>query len=45
MQHPAPLPSTPTYQPNHISWKFAPPKPELKISKVSNKQQQGMLYS
>lgn len=44
-KHPAPLPSTPTYQPNHISWKFAPPKPELKISKVANKHQQGIVLS
>jgi hypothetical protein len=42
LQHPAPLPNTPVYQPSNINWKFAPPKPELKISKVANKHQQGM---
>lgn len=42
LKHPAPLPSTPAYQPSNINWKFVPPKPELKISKVANKHQQGM---
>ncbi|XP_033608617.1 activating transcription factor 7-interacting protein 1-like [Cryptotermes secundus] len=44
-KHPAPLPNMPMYQPNHVSWKFAPPKPELKISKVANKHQQGIVLS
>ncbi|XP_021929406.1 uncharacterized protein LOC110834501 isoform X3 [Zootermopsis nevadensis] len=44
-KHPAPLPSTPAYQPSNINWKFVPPKPELKISKVANKHQQGIVLS
>ncbi|XP_069701502.1 trichohyalin-like isoform X3 [Periplaneta americana] len=44
-QHPAPLPNPPVYEPTNINWKCLPPKPELKISKSTNKQQKGIILS
>nr|CAD7399658.1 unnamed protein product [Timema poppensis] len=44
--HPAPLPAAPPYQPSNNLWKFAPPKPDLKISRVTNnKPQPGIVLS
>nr|CAD7260438.1 unnamed protein product [Timema shepardi] len=44
--HPAPLPSAPPYQPSNNLWKLAPPKPDLKISRVTNnKPQPGIVLS
>ncbi|KAJ9592700.1 hypothetical protein L9F63_015617, partial [Diploptera punctata] len=44
-KHPAPLPNPPNQQHNNPNWKFAPPKPELKITKGPNKHQQGIVLS
>ncbi|CAG2059520.1 unnamed protein product, partial [Timema podura] len=44
--HPAPLPAAPPYQPSNNLWKLAPPKPDLKISRVTNnKPQPGIVLS
>ncbi|XP_067003102.2 activating transcription factor 7-interacting protein 1 isoform X2 [Anabrus simplex] len=43
--HPAPLPSLPPYGPTTLNLKLAPPKPELKISKVPTKNTQGIVLS
>ncbi|GLG95564.1 Uncharacterized protein GBIM_02497 [Gryllus bimaculatus] len=43
-QHPAPLPPVPS-GPSNANWKLPPPKPDLKISKVPNRNQQGIVLS